>query len=95
MVRKLIPLLALLLGACATTSSREPVIVIQEVVKPVPAPCVPRELEPPPAYADNDDALKKAVDAAERYLLIVAGREQRVRRLHEIEPVVAACPKAE
>lgn len=86
---------ALSLGACATTGAvPEPRIITVEVAVPVPSPCVPATLAPEPEYPDTDLALLAAVDGPTRYALIAAGRLLRIARLNEVEPVVAACPKA-
>ena len=84
------------LGACASTPqvAPEPRIVTVEVAVPVPQPCVPAGLAAPPEYPDTDDALRAAPDAASRYQLIAAGRLLSRARLNEVEPVVAACPRA-
>lgn len=96
-MKGLLLLLLLMLGACATTRPApipEPIIITKEVLVPGPAVgCVPKKLGPPPAYVDSDDALLKAADAAERYMLIFAGRMQRIARLGEVEPIVQSCPK--
>jgi len=87
--------LVILLAGCATKPlpTPEPVIRTVTVNVPVAAPCVPATLHPAPDYPDTDSALKSAADAAERYLLTIAGRELRVARLAELEPIVAGCPK--
>ena len=85
--------LTLLLAGCATTQTPEPVVRTVTVNIPVPAPCVPATLAPAPEYPDTDSALRKATDAAERYLLVFAGRLLRDARLTQLETVVAACPK--
>lgn len=87
-------LLPFALAACNTTKDAgQPVVETVEVLVPVPQPCVPKELGPPPAYVDTDEALVGAKDGAERYRLIYAGRLQRIGRLGEVEPVVKSCPK--
>lgn len=89
-----LPLL-FVLGACgaAEQARPEPITVPIEVLTPVPAACVPDTLGPPPAYVDTNPVLRAAADAAERYQLVLAGREQRIARLNEVEPIVAACPR--
>ncbi len=83
-----------LLAACSHAPDvPEPRVVIREVPVPVAQPCVPEDLKDPPAYVDTDKALVGAADAAERLQLLYAGRAQRVARLHEIEPIIEACPK--
>ena len=88
-------LLLLTLGACAGRQSvaPTPIVVPQPVAVAVDSPCVPDTLGGQPIYVDTDDALKKADDAAERYQLLWAGRGQRISRLNEIEPIIAACPR--
>lgn len=83
--------LALATAACETPQPPEPEVRIVEVQVPVARSCVPENLSPAPAYVDTVDALRAAADAAARFLLLAAGREQRVARLAEIEPVVAGC----
>lgn len=85
--------MTLLLAGCATPRPPEPVVRTVTVNIPVPAPCVPATLTPAPEYPDTDSALRQAADAAERYLLVAAGRLLRIARLTELETVVAACPK--
>lgn len=89
---------ALLLSACVgTRPDPEPIIRTVEVVVPGPTqPCVPKEHDKQtPDYADNDSALLQAVDAAARYALLWAGREQRIAREKELEAVVDGCPQEE
>lgn len=95
MKNKLIILLALTAAACAgKTPPPEPIIRTVEVIVPGPTqPCVPKTLAGPPAYADETSALRKAVDAAARYALLWAGREQRIAREKELETVVNGCPR--
>lgn len=84
-------LCALALGACAT-HPLEPKIVYRDVSKPVRVPCVPDNLAAAPSsYADDDDALKAAPGAGERYQLLTIGREQRKTRLSQTEPVIEGC----
>ena len=89
-----LPAIALLSACGGVKSTPEPIIVPQEVVVPVAIGCVPANMSAPPVYPDTDDALKAAIDAAERYQLLYAGRKVRVARLSEIEPVIATCPKS-
>jgi hypothetical protein len=63
-------------------------------VRRVPVSCVPRALPSPPAYPDSDTRLKQAGEAAERYQLMAAGRLMRIRRLAELERIVAGCRRA-
>lgn len=72
----------------------EPIVRIVEVPVPVASACVPATLGEAPNYPDTDAALKSAADAAERYLLLGAGRPLRIARLRELEIVANACPKA-
>lgn len=86
---------AVLLAGCATAPATPPErVVTVEVAVPVPSPCVPANLGPAPEYPDTDEALRAAPDAATRYLLLGAGRLLRIARANEVEPVVAACPRA-
>lgn len=90
----LFPLFAL--AACATGGSRpvpEPIVTTVDVPVPVAAPCVPAALPSEPNYVDSNAALVAAGDAATRYQLLYRGREQRIGRLSQLEPVVAACPR--
>lgn len=87
---------AVLLAGCKTAQEPRPEPIIRTVtVKiPVAAPCVPTTVdETPPVYPDTDEALRAAVDPAERYLLMAAGRPLRIARLGVLEPAVAGCPK--
>jgi hypothetical protein len=93
-MRGLILLAVLPLAACATPAAPPPRIVTVEVAVPVSSPCVPASLAAPPEYPDTDAALRAAPDAASRYQLTFAGRLLRMARLNEVEPIVAACPKA-
>lgn len=75
-------------GSCATTS--EPILITQEVAKPVPVSCVPSSLPAAPAYPDTDQALRDA--AGERFLqLLTTGRDLRIARLRELEPLLEGC----
>lgn len=85
-------LIPLSLAACATPASApQPEIRTVTVQVPVRQPCVPETLAGKPDYPDTDSALKQAVDAAERYLLLAAGRKLRVARENELEITVAGC----
>lgn len=90
----LVPALGLL-AACGgkVESAPPPVLVPVEVAVPIAGGCVPDATTPPPEYIDSDSVLRGAVDAAERYQLVLAGRAQRNARLNEIEPIVASCPR--
>jgi hypothetical protein len=81
------------LSGC-TTVAREPEVRTQRVVIEKPVSCVPKNLGPAPTYPDTDEALRKAHDLAERYLLLWAGRELRSARLGETEPVIQTCKDA-
>ncbi len=81
---------ALTLAGCAHGENR---VQIQTVKVPVPVACVSDSFPATPSYPDTDDALRAAVDAAERYRLIAVGRLLRDARLGELEPAVAACRK--
>lgn len=92
------PLLGIILAggiaACGTTGQPprpEPKVKVVEVMVPVAKSCVPKNLAAPPVYVDSDEALAKAPNAAVRYLLVTAGRLQRIARLGEVEPVVEIC----
>lgn len=80
---------ALLLAGCAHTP--EPKVRTVTVNKPVALECVPATLGTAPEYPDTDEAIRNAVDAAERYRLIAAGRLLRNARLGEVEPVLLMC----
>jgi len=82
----LVVLAILLLANCAPT---------REVLVPVATPCVPSDLPPQPHYPDSDDALLGAVDSAERYRLVLLGREVRISRLGLLEGVTAACQESD
>lgn len=88
-MRMLLPLL--LLGGCASTKIPPPEIRTVEVMVPTRQPCVPASLGGAPEYPDTDSALRKAADAAERYLLLFAGRELRKAREVELDTVVQGC----
>ena len=84
--------LLVLLSACATAKVPEPRVVIQEVQVPVAVSCVPQSYDRTrPDYVDSNDALKSAVDPAERYQLLFAGRAQRQAREQENEAVISGC----
>ena len=83
---------ALIVTACATKP--EPHVVIETIKVPTPISCVPASLGPPPGYIDDKAAVDAAEDAAARYLLFAAGRDQRNLRLDQLEPVIAACRAA-
>lgn len=80
-----------ILSGCGHTP--RPEIRTVTVNVPVPQPCVPATLGDAPDYPDTDAKLLAAVDAAERYLLLAAGRALRIARNNELETAVAGCPK--
>ncbi|HSV03414.1 MAG TPA: hypothetical protein VLI41_09430 [Phenylobacterium sp.] len=69
-------------------------VVRIRVPVPVPIKCVPEDLGPPPVYPDNDQALRAAGGAADRYQLLAAGRILRDERLGKLEEVVRRCRQA-
>ncbi len=73
---------ALAVSACASQ---------REVLVPVATACVPSDLPLSPQYPDTDDALLSAADSAERYRLVLLGREERIARLGLLETVIHAC----
>lgn len=75
---------AFALTGCGTTR-------VQVVKVPVAVSCVPATLAAEPHYPDTDAKLLAAADAAERYLLLAAGRRLRDARLGELEPIVQGC----
>jgi len=81
-------------GGTQQLARPEPITVVQEVVVPVAIGCVPAGLTPAPGFSDTDADLRAAVDAARRFQLLIAGRAERNARLHELEVVVAGCPRA-
>lgn len=90
-MRRLV-LVPLLLGltACVTTVPPEPIIITKEVRVPVTVPCVPKSLKLTPSYPDTDEELRHA--GSERFLtLIIAGRDARLARLAELEPIIKGC----
>ena len=78
------------LGGCG---GDEPHVVtqIQTVDRPVATSCVPAGTPAAPTYPDGDDALKAAPDAAQRYLLLYAGRKLRVARSKLTESILQGC----
>lgn len=77
----------LFMAAC----NPKPEIRVEYVNVPVAVACVPRSLADAPAYSDDDASLAAAADMAERYLLLILGREERKARSAEVEPVVEEC----
>lgn len=67
---------------------------VVRVIVPKPVKCVPDDLGPAPAYPDNDQALRQAGGAADRYQLLAAGRILREQRLQKLEDVVRRCRSA-
>ena len=92
-MKRLILTAALAVAGCSTSPkpSPEPLVIVKEVKVPVAVTCVPDELKGPPAYPDTDEALLRAAGPEDRYQLVVAGRDLRVARLGEVEPVVSGC----
>jgi hypothetical protein len=87
--------LSLLLGACASTPPLpEPQLRTIYVETPLMVACIPDTLEAAPDYPDTDERLRAAPDAAVRYQLLFAGRQLRVARLNEVEPVIETCRQA-
>ena len=85
-----VPGALLALTACASTPP-EPIVRTVEISAPVAVSCVPDSLGGPPDYPDTDEALRAAPGPAERYQLLIAGREARKARAGETEPVIALC----
>lgn len=88
-LKRALDILAMFCGAIGLVGcgdSKPPVAFI-----PTPVSCVPESLGAPPAYPDTDEALRAAPTADRRYQLILAGRELRIARAGEVEPVVAGC----
>jgi hypothetical protein len=84
--------LSLTLAACATAKP-EPTVRVVTVREPVAVACVPANLGDPPAYPDEDAALKSATPEV-RYSLIAAGRVMRIQRQSLTEPVIKRCRDA-
>lgn len=86
----------LLLAGCAGTSnvSPEPIITTKDVNKPVATSCVPPSVDDPPAYPDTSEALQAAAGTLDRFIqLLLAGRDLRIARSAETEPVIKGCRK--
>lgn len=83
-----------MLSGCTAQPVPEPIKVPVEVQVPVPVGCIPAGMDNAPTYPDTREALLGAPDAASRYRLLYAGRKLRDARLKEIEPIIAACPRA-
>ena len=62
-----------------------------EVKVPVSEACVPPSLPHPRPYPDTDENLLGAQDSAERYRLLILGREIRIARIGVLESVIEAC----
>lgn len=88
-MRLALPLLLLVAGCAGKTPPPEVRTVTVNV--PTRQPCVPASLGGAPDYPDTDSALRKAADAAERYLLLFAGRELRKAREVELVTVIQGC----
>lgn len=80
---------AALLASCA--NKPEPVINPVPYNVPVPVPCIPDNLLPPPVYPDTDTALRAAPELADFLKLLYAGRQLRDKRLEALESVVEKC----
>jgi hypothetical protein len=90
----LLPFLALFAACGGQPKHVEPIVVVKEVKVPVSVACVPETYDAKrPDYADSDGALRVALDAAERYQLLWAGRAQRQAREKENEAVISGCPR--
>lgn len=87
-------LVAHLTAACASTPDPQIEVRTVEVPVPVPVSCVPRTLQPAPAYRVTRETLLAAPDPAVRLTLAVAGFLEREARLGEVEPVVDGCRDA-
>ena len=83
---RLAPLLFVAACASAPTAMRT-----VQVAVPVATACVPASLPAAPGYPDTDHALVRAPDAAERYRLLIIGREIRIARIGVLEALVEAC----
>lgn len=85
---------AALAAGCAHDRVERPVPEVRtvEVVvqQPIPCPAL-AQLGPEPLYPDTDDAIRAAVNMAERAYLYVVGREMRSQRLSEYQAAAAAC----
>lgn len=92
---RLLPIAVLALAGCGGIPKKlpEPIVITKEVKVPVAVSCVPPKLGGPPAYVDTKEALRKAAGPEDRYQLVIAGREQRIARLGEVEPVITGCRK--
>lgn len=92
MKRTLCMILALApLAACMNAKTSEPITIYKTVNVPVAADCVPEALGPAPDYGDTEQSLRAAENAAGRYRLLAEGREQRMGRLAQLEPIIDAC----
>lgn len=83
--------IAVLVLLCACAGKPETVTVPVEVKVPVRAPCVPEGYSKRPDYVDSDAALRAAPGAAERLLLLAAGRLQRIDRERANDAVIDGC----
>lgn len=87
-LKRVLDLLAIICGTgllAGCGGDRPPVFL------PTPVACVPDVLAGPPAYPDTDDALRAAPSPERRWQLILAGRDLRIARAGEVEPVIATC----
>jgi len=78
---------SLLLAGCTAT----PIIVTKPVDMPVAVSCIPASLRAEPEYPDTSLNLRAAGSPERRFQLILAGREIRIGRLSELEPIVEIC----
>jgi hypothetical protein len=91
-VKYTLALSVLLLAGCAHVQTPEPIVVTKTVEVPVSVPCVPGTYtRTDPEYVDTDTSLKTADDAAIRYQLLWAGRDQRIAREGENKAVISGC----
>lgn len=84
-------ILALGLASCATRETPEPRVVTVEVSVPVPVKCIPDGYHADTSFVDTVEALLNARDAAERYQLLWAGRQQRDAAINEQRVVIEGC----
>lgn len=73
---------------------REPIITTTSVNKPVAVSCVPESVGDSPTYPDTQESLREAAGTPDRFLqLLLAGRDLRIARAAEVEPVIEGCRK--
>lgn len=78
----------LFLAACSDHQTRVRTV---EVKVPVSEACVPPSFPHPRPYPDTDENLLGAQDSAERYRLLILGREIRIARIGVLESIIEAC----